>query len=224
MPGVPDTLAEALALEPPDHDLENRSAAGSSAGAMHRVRFGTGSEREKDRAHLADYYKLVDRGLQQLFREPDIPLILVGVEEDIAIYRAASTNRNLIKKSIPGSPDVSREQTEILQQAYSLLRADCLERQASALTATKERTSPSRFSTDPDAIVHAAFEGRVGQLYLNESVNKIATFEREDYRSWGAEDVLNLAAVQTIIHGGKTSELPSEMMPEGSIAVGIMRF
>jgi hypothetical protein len=224
LPGVPDTLAEALALEPPDHDLENRSAAGSSAGAMHRVRFGTGSEREKDRAHLADYCKLVERGLQQLRGDADIPLILAGVEEDITIYRAASTYRNLIKKGIPGSPDVSREQPEILQQAYSLLRADCLERQASALIAAKERTSPSRFSTDPDAIVHAAFEGRVGQLYLNESANKIATFEREDYGSWGGEDVLNLAAVQTIIHSGKTSELPSEMMPEGSIAVGIMRF
>jgi len=55
-PGVPETLDAALALDRPDHDLENLSAAGVSTGAMHRVRFGTGSEHERQKAHLADYY------------------------------------------------------------------------------------------------------------------------------------------------------------------------
>ena len=222
-PGVPDTLAEALALEPPDHDLGNRSAAGSSTGAMHRVRFGTGSGRESEHAHLADYYKLVDRGLQKLLREPDIPLILAGVEEDTAAYRAVSTYRSLVKKSILGS-SVSREQTEILRQAYSILRAENVERHRSALIAAKERTTPSRFLTDLDIILGAAFEGRVGQLYFDEGAERIGVFERGNFRNWGKEDLLNLVVVQTIIHHGKSCELPTKMMPDGSIAVGIMRF
>ena len=167
-PGVPETLAEALALEPPDHDLEGRSAVGASTGAMHSVRFGTGSGRERQHAHLADYYRLVDRGLQRSFREPNIPLILAGVEEDVAIYRGGSTYRGLAKSSIPGSRDVVREQIEMLQQAYSILRADEIERQHAVLLAAKEQAAASRFSADPDAILRAAFEGQVGELYLNE--------------------------------------------------------
>jgi hypothetical protein len=223
-PGVPDTLLEALSLEPPDHDLENRSAAGSSTGAMHSVRFGTGSGRETEHAHLADFYKLVDRALPEIFPEPNIPLILAGVEEDTAMYRAISTYRGLARNSVLGSPDLLREQIEMLQQAYSILLIDGLERQASALIAAKERTSPSRFSTDPDTILRAAFEGRMGQLYVDEDAERIDVFEREKYRSWGREDLLNLAAVQTIIHHGKSCELPTKMMPHGSIAAGLMRF
>jgi Bacterial archaeo-eukaryotic release factor family 7 len=223
-PGVPETLTEALALKPPDHDLEGRSAAGASTGAMHSVRFGTGSGRERQQAHLADYYKLVDRGLQQILREPGIPLILAGVEEDVAIYRGGSTYPGLAKRSISGSPDIKRDQIHILQQAYSILRTDAIERQRAALLAAKERTAPPGFLTDPDTILPATFEGRVRELYLNERAEKTGVFERGAYQSCGQEDLLNLAAVQTIIHHGKACSLPAEMMPGGLAAIGIMRF
>jgi hypothetical protein len=44
---IPPSLREAGAFDQPDHDLEGRSAAGSSTGQMHGVHFGTSSEREK---------------------------------------------------------------------------------------------------------------------------------------------------------------------------------
>jgi hypothetical protein len=223
-PGVPATLEEAMAFDPPDHNLESRSAAGVSTGAMHSVRFGTGSGRERQHAHVADYYKLVDRGLRQMFRGPDIPLILAGVEEDVATYRGGSAYQGLTKSSILGSPDVARDQTELLLEAYSILHREEIERQLAALMAARERTGPSRFSTDPDNILPAAFEGRVDQLYLNESAKRMEMFERGTYHSWGEEDLLNVAAVQTIIHDGKACELPAEMVPDGAAVIGILRF
>lgn len=223
-PGIPETLAEALALEPPDHDLESRSAAGSSTGAMRRVRFGTGSERERRHSHLSDYYKLVDRGIQQIVREQDLPLILAGPEEDVSIYRGAGSYRGLAKGAILGSPDVEREKTEILQRAYAILRTDQLEQQQAALMAAKEKVSSSRFSTDLDGILEAAFEGRVGQLYLNEQAQRVEEFARGNYQTWGKEDLLNLAAVQTILHHGKVCSLPGERMPDKSAAIAIFRF
>jgi hypothetical protein len=75
-----------------------------------------------------------------------------------------------------------------------------------------------------DAIVKAAFEGRVSELYLNESAEKIDLIERGAYRSWGKEDLLNLAAVQSIVHHGKAVALPAEMMPGRAMAAAIMRF
>ena len=222
--GIPDTLAEALELERPDHDLEGRSAAGTSTGAMHSVRFGTGSGRERQHTHLADYYKLIDRGLQEAFHGPYIPLILAGVEEDVAIYRAGSAYPNLVKGAIFGSLNAAYEAAEILRQAYSILRADEIEREHAELISAKERTAPSRFSTDPDIILGATFQGRVGQIYLNEHAKKIDVCERGTYQSWGKEDLLNLAAVQTLIHRGQVWTLPAEMMPDGSVAAALMRF
>ncbi len=223
-PGVPGTLDEALAFDAPDHSLENRSAAGPATGDMRGVRFGTGSARERLRTHLGDFYRAVDRGVQEVVRQPDIPLVLAGVEEDVAVYRSVSTSQNLLPKGIIGSPALDREMEEILRRAYDVLRAEEIERQASAMLEARERTAPSRFSTELAPVLRAAFEGRVHQLYLNAGVSRIEVYERGTYRSWGPEDLLNLAAVQTMVHHGKVCELPGRMMPDGTEAAALMRF
>lgn len=222
--GVPETLTEALELEPPDHDLENRSAAGSSTGNMQGVRFGTGSGRERQHVHLADFYKLVDRGLLDVLREPDIPLILAGLDKDTNLFRAVSNYRNLVKRSVGSPADGSWKTEEILEQGYSILRSHDVEHQARALQIARERSTPGRIATDPITVLHAAFDGRVDQLYVNHSAQNIDVFERGTYQSWGQEDLLNLAAVQTIIHHGKACILPSDRMPDQSPVIGIMRF
>ena len=230
--GIPETLEEALELEPPDHDLENRSfignqaGGGNSTGAMHGVRFGTGSGRETKHAHLADFYKLVDRGVAELAREA--PLILAGVEEDAAIFRAVSKHRRLVRESIAGSADFAgstgRHMDELLEKAYAILRTDMADRQTAALASAKERVAARRFSTDTDLILRAAFEGRVGELYTRQGAEQTAVFERGTYHSWGPEDLLNLAAVETILHDGHACEVPAGGMPEGAAAVGILRY
>jgi hypothetical protein len=222
--GVPTSLAEAMDLDAPDHDLENRSAAGSSVGDMRGVRFGTGSGREQETTHLGDFYRLVDRGVQDLLHEPEIPLVLAGVEEEMAAYRLVSTCRNLLMQGITGSPALDRELDEILRRACDVLRDEEIERQASALIEARERTAPSRFSTELAPVLRAAFEGRVHQLYVNAEVSRQEVYERGTYLSWGPEDLLNLAAVQTIVNHGKVCELPGRMMPEGAEAAALMRF
>jgi Bacterial archaeo-eukaryotic release factor family 3 len=149
-------LEEALALDRPDHDLENRSAAGSTPNAMHGVRFGTATERDRKRAYFHNLYRLVDRGLQALNHEQDLPVILAGVEQDTALCREITTNPNLVKNTIRGSPHLQREQTEIMRKAYSILRAEDLERQWTTLFRLRDKTAPSRFSTGPDTILNAA--------------------------------------------------------------------
>lgn len=217
--GVPATLEEALAFDPPDHDLENRAAVGTSTGSMHAVRFGTGSGRETQGVHLSDYYKLVDRGMQQLLHEPGIPLVLAGVDEDLVAYRSVGTHRNLARTSLHGSPNLSAPAPETFMHVCSLLRAEELECEMDALKQAKERAVPGRFLTAPDAIVSASFDGRVHQLYVDERAEFIGS-----YRSWFNEELFNLAAVETLLNGGKAFELPAAMMPDGAAAVAILRY
>lgn len=220
--GVPETLAEALELEPPDHDLENRSSIGRSTGNMTRVRFGTGSEREAAHAHLADYYKLIDRGIKELAGEQEIPLILAGVAEETALYREVSGYRGLVEGDI-SKPGAGQPHDEVLKKAYAILRADAAERRAAALLVAKERAA-AHFSTDPDFLLHAAFQGRVGRLYLNRDAEKLDVCERRTHHSWGREDLLNLAAIQTLLHSGEAWELEAAKMPDRAPIAGILRY
>jgi len=224
--GVPRTLDEALEFKPPDHDLENRSTSGSSTGSMRAVRFGTGSGRETERTYVADFFKAVDSGILELTHGA-APLILAGVDEDVAIFRAASRYPNLLKESIRGGAKSPLSEEDLLSQAFSILRSDSVERAAANLYEMKERVAPARFSTDLDAILRAAVEGRVGWIYINQDARMIGTFDgvrRGGRVNWGEEDLLNLAAVEVILKRGLAFALPSAKMPDGAAVAAAFRY
>ncbi len=225
--GVPRTLEEALAFKPPDHDLENRASAGNSSGAMQGVRFGTGSGRETQSTYLADFYKAVDRGVRQLLGAvSEAPLVLAGVDEDTVLYRMVNRYANLLARSIRGNPGGSMEH-DILPQAYTIVRSDCAERAARALQDSKERVAPARFSTGLSSILRAAVEGRVARLHIDAAARMSGTFEgtrRHGLGHWGEEDLLNIAAVETMLQGGLAYVLPTGRIPEGAAVAAILRF
>ena len=213
--GTPETLEEMLAFEPPDHDLENRATAGSSAGARRGIRFGTGSGRETQQTYVADFYKVVDHGVHELLHGRKAPLALLGVEEDTALYQSINTYPDLLAQSIPGSPDGLHE-TDILRQSYAVIRAASVERALKELAESRERVAPERFSTALDTILPAAFDGRVHRLYIEEAARQPGTFHtdsKREYRSWGEEDLFNLAAVETTVQGGQAFAIPDRRMP-----------
>jgi hypothetical protein len=224
--GTPTTLEEMLALEPPDHELENRSAGGGSVGAMRGVRFGTGSGRETQHSHRMDFYKAVDRGLRALLHDGRAPLALVGVEEHAAMFRAVSAYPNLLVQGILGSPDGLQEE-ELLGRGLAIVRAAGVERAVKDLAAAMERFAPARFSTGLNAVLQAAGEGRVDRLYFKENARCEGVLLRaagERHPNGFSEDLLNLGAVETILHGGHAFTVPDDALPEGDAMAAIFRF
>jgi hypothetical protein len=70
-------------------------------------------------------------------------------------------------------------------------------------------------------------EGRVRHLYIDEVARKLGVFEgskRGGRWDWGEEDLLNVAAVETIMQGGLAFALPTSRMPEGAAAAAILRY
>ncbi len=223
--GTPRTLDEALNFDAPDHDLMNRSSAGPSTGAMGGVTFGTGYGREAQRAHLHDFYKAVDRGVNEVLRLSESPLVLAGVEEDVATYRSANSYPHLAEKSIPAGGPLSPSQ--ILRQARDAVLFDFERRAERRLAEHKERFAPARFSMDLDAILRAAAEGRVSDLYLDENGRRVGNFEGKIFGghvNWHNEDLLNVAAVETLLSGGAVYPLPTHAMPNAAVAAAMFRY
>lgn len=101
---VPEDMTAWLDNRKPEHVLENRSAAGPSTGSMKGVLFGTGG-REREDEHLAQFFQAVDEGVNALLPGGAEPLLLAGVERDVAVYRHVSVYPRLFRKAVHGSPD-----------------------------------------------------------------------------------------------------------------------
>ena len=88
-------------------------------------------------------------------------------------YRMIDTSPNLLEQAIHGGLASSVSGDDLLRIAYAIIRSDYTERASSALKESKEKMSPARFSTDLEAILSAAVNGRVSRLYVDERPQKL---------------------------------------------------
>lgn len=216
---IPATAEQVLDFDQPDHDLKNRSAVRPAIGDMGGVSFGTAADREKQHTYLADFYKAVDRGVSEFLHLNRPPLVLAGVVEEAATYRNISAYSNLLQDSVEGSPSGSLSEEELVQRASAIVQADCNQRAAEDLAESRERVSPARFTTDFDKILKAAIEGRIHRLYLDENAKKVGEVPNR-----GEADLLNLAAVETILQRGLVFAMAASKMPDGAAAAAVLRF
>jgi hypothetical protein len=218
--GTPETLEEVMAFATPDHNLENRWSAGQAG----KIRFGTSSMRDTQPAYVAEFYSHVDRGVNEILRPGKTPLILAGVEEDAAIYRRTQTYPELIKESLRGSANDFSPGPELVKEAEAILRAAAMERYSREVARARERFAPDRFLTGADAIVPVAFRGRVSRLYLANGAPQTSIAAKPEESTGASEDLLNVAAVQTLAHDGDVFSLPQETMPERATAAAVLRY
>ena len=181
-------------------------------------------------AHLADlpgaispldgspfeYYSQLAHSLAPLFHCAPGPLLLAGREDDLAIFRSAihgsDLAANIARASLPPATEVKQISSNVLQTAYAIIRGEEMDRQAHTAKAARARVPNAGVSTDPDAIIRAAFAGRICELYVSADA------------SWPDEDMLNLAIAETIVHHGIVSPLPHASTSEGFQVAAVLRY
>ncbi len=224
---APGNMDEWLNMRQPDHVLENRATGGPSLGSMKGVTFGTSTDREREDKYLAHFFKAVDRGMNSLLRGGTAPLLLAGIVDDVAIYRRVSTYPRLLERAVYGSPDGSPDQ-ELHSRAMRVMMQSHSESLEKALAEfERHRDDTSRCLSDAHQVIKAAWEGRVADLFFSEGAEIRGLWNEEtfdlDTRN-PREDLLNAAALQTLLHGGRAFELDSTEMPAAREVVAVLRF
>ena len=102
---APQSLQIWMNAREPDQVLDNRSAGVLSVGKMKGVLFGTNTDRERHEEYLRHFFKEIDKGVHHILLGETAPLILAGVEEEVALYRHVNSYPRLIEQAVLGSPD-----------------------------------------------------------------------------------------------------------------------
>lgn len=221
---LPQNMETWLNNRQPDHLLNNRSSAGPSIGSMKGVPFGTSTDRDRDEEYLTHFFKAVDSGVNAILRNDAAPLVLAGVEYEFAIYRRVNTYHRLLDRTIDGSPDGLPSRT-LHERAMKIVMQTLSEPLQKSLAHIEKHRDSSRISTNADAVVKAAWQGRVSDLLLSEGAERWGKWneEKQDIEPAAQpEELLNAAAVQTIRHGGQAFVLrPSDMAIPAEIAAAL---
>jgi hypothetical protein len=227
--GFATNLADAMQTQRPDHNLKNRASGGPSVGSG-GVMFGTSSDRDDKDEYMLHFFMELDKGVNVALKGSADPLIPIGVEHEIALYRRVNTYGNLVEPGVHGAPDgldageMHRRSLEMLQQAA--------EQPGREVPADFDKAvGTGHASTRIQEIVAAAHEGRVSHIFLQQNTEYLGTYDNVRQRVKHTSDPLDspvdlieVAAYQTILQGGEAKLLSGAAMPNGVPVCALFRY
>lgn len=213
----------------PDHMKDNRSSPGRDAGSSKGVMFGTGSEREDKDEYLAHFFGQIDRGVNEKLRGKTQPLVLAGVEYELALYQNINTYPHLAREFVRGAPNSLKSGEMHARALDAMLR--CYEMKVDSALAEYNHRAGGGASNRLKEVITAAHDGRVVTLLVSDSLETTGSFNEATHTVKGREtgtsedeDLINDAAVQTILHAGQVLVVPNGKMPNGAPLAAIFRY
>lgn len=227
--GVPTSLAEVVAFDDPEKQLQFHTRAAAKAGGQAAVFFGHDpADKAKDR--LLRYFRQVDRGVREMLKDERSPLLLAGVEYLLPIYRQVNSYPYLLTESLSGNPDTLAP-ADLHAQAWMLVEPDFREAQDVDQAQFEFLAGTGLTATNVHEIVPAAHYGRVEVLFLDTETQIWGNFDLDTGTVSlhsepvpESEDLLNLAAIQTVLNRGTVYARPARSAPATTPLAAILRY
>lgn len=231
---VPESVDQVLGGDGSQGSLQRRAASGEHAAGAARpaTSFGQGDEGDSQlqKRELAKFFAFVDAAVRREIPDPSVPLVLAGTEPAISIYRETNHYPALCAEVLAGNSD--RTSAEDLRAAAWAIVAPRLE--------TARREAIDRFhaalgsglaTNDLGAVLAATLDGRVRTLFVARDENRFGRFDaarREvvfaDAAEPSARDLLDEAAVRTLLQDGAVHAVPASDVPGTGLVAAVFRF
>jgi hypothetical protein len=226
---LPQSLADALRYDQIEAHLQFRTGTSPGVSGWSATYHGHSPEdEEKDR--LLRWFHLVDDALPELLNSRQAPVVLAGVEYLHPIFREASSLSNLLDEEITGNPEELRPD-QLHASALELLEPLLAQKRVDAQARYRQMAGTGLASADLEQVVLAAHHGRVEVLFVEQdrqvwgacdlAAQQVTVHDAEEP---GDEDLLDLAAVQSILNGGRVYVVAAEQMPADALAAAIYRY
>jgi hypothetical protein len=225
--GVPTSLAEALRAHDRDEPLQFHTQPAQGWGRRGAIFHGQGVGIDNKKDDLLLFFQRVNRGLHAVLEADWVPLVLAAVGELMPLYRQANTYPHLLDRGVEGSPD-RLSARELHDRAWPLVEPLFHKAREEALARYRQLAGTGRTASDVAAVLPAACRGEVETLFVardekcrglfDPASGRVEEHAREEV---GDDDLLDLAASQTLRHGGGTYALARSQMPDAALLAAI---
>lgn len=235
VPNLPQSLEETLQYDETAKTGQFRistSKGGTSnpfpqAGSYH----GQGSpDRDEHQNAILQFFHAVDAALEPVLHDRRAPLVLTGVEYLLPLYREANTYAYLVEEGVPENLDLLRPE-ELQARVWPIVEPYFAQAEQTALAHYREMTATGKTSTDLKETIPAAYYGRVDQLFVAVGVQQWGSFDPDannlqmhPQAEPGDEDLLNAAAIATILNGGTVYAVPPDQVPDSAPLAAVFRY
>ncbi len=237
VPNMPKNLDEALGYDETAKEGQFRIATSkggtsnpfSQPGSFH----GQGSpDRDEHQKAILQFFHLIDDAVQEKLKHQKAPLVLAGVEYLFPIYRETNEYPPLMEEGIHVNVDIVKPE-ELLEKALPIVEPVFHQAQKQAIERYQELAGADtgKASNDIKEIISAAYYQRVDSLFVpvgrqmwGEFDPDAMTVDLHPEPEPDDEDMLDFAAIHTLLNGGTVYAVEPEQVPDKALAAAIFRY
>jgi hypothetical protein len=207
---------------------------GGAKGTGQATFHGHSGDKADHKAEILRYLNEVDKGIMNVISHENDPLLIACIDYMFPIYKEANTYPHLWEEEhISGNP-ADKDPTDLHREGWEILDSYFAKDKKEKLDLFHQFKATEKASTMLEDVVPAAFHGKVDTLFIQNREDEFGTFDGEKNTVHRSDEghvfgenysLLNLAAAQTIAHGGNVYLMDEEEMPdENSIACAYFRY
>lgn len=229
VPGAPDGLADTLKfdiLERQEHSYT--VPAGSPRGTA--IHYGVGSRADEVKVQQQRYFRGVDRAVRARLADESAPLVLAGVDSLLPLYREVNTYPHLMADSMSGAVKTARPD-QLQREAWPIVEPLFRQARDLALARYEELDGTGLTATSVADILPAAHDGRVAALFAREGEEAWGCYDTtlqqvtvHETRDADDIDLVELAAVQTLLHDGAIYIVPAITLSNAAPLAAVYRY
>jgi hypothetical protein len=226
---VPASLPDALGHDLEKSHLQHHAGSRPGGGREGSVFHGQGGGEDDREEEVIRFLQLVDARLEERLPPDGTPLVLVGVEEILALFHKISKRPDLVPGGIRGNLE-SLDLTWLHQAAWDLARP-VIEKDADrAAAAFVELRGTDRAAARLKDIAPALTTGRVESLLVAADRNLWGVLGEDGHvqvhreRERGDVDLLDRLAVRGLQNGANVVARRASRLPDGTAAAAVLRY
>lgn len=212
-------------------DYEQTTHANPMSGVPADQGLGAGPE-ELRKGQLLQYLNKLASAVKARIGHVQVPVLLAAQPEIAGNFRKQSELNNLWPQHLDVNPD-ALDTDDLRRRAWELLAEeveDDAEESIDHFNSLFHGSSP-RAKTRPDEVVRAARWGRLDTLILAEGQHVWGRFDEQADRvethrepQAGDDDLLDRAALETLLNGGEVKVVDRDHVPGGGYVAAILRY
>jgi hypothetical protein len=227
---LPQRLEETLNIEGADRGQQQHLANQWGKGKQASVFHGHGGAKETHKSELTLFFNQIDQILSPILGHQQLPIVLAGVDYLLPIFRKALSYPHVVDAEIHGNWDHST-MSHLHQKAWPLVHPWLLRAQILATQKFQDLSKTDLATSGPQTAIKAAFDGRVDTMFVDINTHLWGKCDQQgqvcashDELQSGDDDLLDSAAAETLLHGGKVHAVPADQMPCSGPVAALLRY